>query len=199
MSGPCPRIGSAEPGGKFRLLPGVDPGRARNAGRSGQIGGSDMEKKHDLGPGGEFPDAVRDLDYDESALYALFFRCSHILSRRVGIRVSRQRVLSLLAQRGEMPQRELREALGVQAGSFSELAARLEERGFLTREQDPADRRRILLRLTDAGRERAARDAQARDQELFCALNQEEQAELRALLQKIADGHEAWKKRRGIR
>ena len=63
MSGPCPRIGSAEPGGKFRLLPGVDPGRARNAGRSGQIGGSDMEKKHDLGPGGEFPDAVRDLDH----------------------------------------------------------------------------------------------------------------------------------------
>ena len=158
-----------------------------------------MEKKHDLGPGGEFPDAVQDLDYDESALYALFFRCSHILCRRVGIRVSRQRVLSLLSQRGEMPQRELREALGVQAGSFSELAARLEERGFLTREKDPSDRRRILLRLTDAGRERAARDAQARDQELFCALNQEEQAELRALLQKIADGHEAWKKRRGIR
>ena len=113
--------------------------------------------------------------------------------------MSRQRVLSLLAQRGEMPQRELREALGVQAGSFSELAARLEEWGFLTREQDPADRRRILLRLTEAGRERAAKDARARDAELFCALSEEEQAELRILLQKIADGHEAWKKRRGIR
>ena len=105
-----------------------------------------MEKRRETVPGDELPDAVQDLDYDESALYALFFRCSHILCRRVGIRVSRQRVLSLLAQRGEMPQRELREALGVQAGSFSELAARLEERGFLTREQDPADRRRILLR-----------------------------------------------------
>ena len=158
-----------------------------------------MEKKHDKGPGDGFPDAVRDLDYDESALYALFFRCSHILCSRVGIRVSRQRVLSLLAQRGEMPQRELREALGVQAGSFSELAARLEERGFLTREQDPADRRRILLRLTEAGRERVAKDARARDAELFCALSEEEQAQLRVLLQKIADGHEAWKKRRGIR
>ena len=109
-----------------------------------------MEKKHDKAPAEGFPDAVRDLDYDESALYALFFRCSHILCRRVGIRVSRQRVLSLLAQRGEMPQRELREALGVQAGSFSELAARLEERGFLTREQDPADRRRILHGLGNA-------------------------------------------------
>ena len=147
----------------------------------------------------ELPEAIRDLDYDESALYALFFRCSHILSRRVGIRVSRQRILSLLSERGEMPQRELRELLGIQAGSFSELAARLEERGFLTREQDPADRRRILLRLTEAGRERAARDDQARDQELFCALSAEEQEQLRALLQKIADGHEAWKKRRGIR
>ena len=147
----------------------------------------------------ELPEAIRDLDYDESALYALFFRCSHILSRRVGIRVSRQRILSLLSERGEMPQRELRELLGIQAGSFSALAARLEERGFLTREQDPADRRRILLRLTDAGRERAEKDSHARDQELFCALSEEEQAQLRALLQKIADGHEAWKKRRGIR
>ena len=157
-----------------------------------------MEKKHDP-LREEIPEAIRDLDYDESALYALFFRCSHILSRRVGIRVSRQRILSLLSERGEMPQRELRELLGIQAGSFSELAARLEERGFLTREQDPADRRRILLRLTDAGRERAEKDSHARDQELFCALSEEEQAQLRALLQKIADGHEAWKKRRGIR
>ena len=95
--------------------------------------------------------------------------------------------------------RELRELLGIQAGSVSELAGRLEERGFLTREQDPADRRRILLRLTQAGRERAEKDSRARDQELFCALSEEEQAELRRLLQKIADGHEAWKKRRGIR
>ena len=157
-----------------------------------------MEKKHDP-LREEIPEAIRDPDYDESALYALFFRCSHILSRRVGIRVSRQRVLSLLSQRGEMPQRELREALGIQAGSFSELAGRLEERGFLTREQDPADRRRILLRITEAGRERAEKDSRARDQELFCALSEEEQAQLRMLLQKIADGHEAWKKRRGIR
>ena len=158
-----------------------------------------MEKRRDIIPGDALPDPVRDLDYDESALYALFFRCSHILCRRVGIRVSRQRVLSLLSQRGEMSQRELRELLGIQAGSFSELAARLEERGFLTREQDPADRRRILLRLTEAGRERAVRDSEARDEELFCTLSQEEQAQLRTLLQKIADGHEAWKKRRGVK
>ena len=158
-----------------------------------------MEKRHRKGQNMAPEDAAQDLDYDEAALYALFFRCSHILCRRVGIRVSRQRVLSLLSQRGEMSQRELREALGIQAGSFSELAGRLEERGFLTREQDPADRRRILLRLTQAGRERAEKDSRARDQELFCALSEEEQAELRRLLQKIADGHEAWKKRRGIR
>ncbi len=158
-----------------------------------------MEKRRDMGPGEGFPEGIQDLDYDESALYALFFRCSHILCRRVGIRVSRQRVLSLLAQKGEMPQRELRELLGIQAGSFSELAGRLEERGYITREQDPADRRRILLRLTDAGRERAEKDSHARDAELFCALSEAEQAQLRALLQKIADGHEAWKKRRGIR
>lgn len=158
-----------------------------------------MEKRRDSMPGDMLPDPVRDPAYDESALYALFFRCSHILSRRVGIRVSRQRVLSLLLQRGEMSQRELRELLGIQAGSFSELAGRLEERGFLTREKDPADKRRILLRLSEAGRDRAVRDSEARDEELFCALSAGEQEQLRVLLQKISDGHEAWKKRRGIR
>ena len=60
----------------------------------------------------------------------------------------------------------------------------------------------LLMRL--AG-ERSLTEAEyaalirARDAELFCALSEEEQAQLRVLLQKIADGHEAWKKRRGIR
>lgn len=139
-----------------------------------------------------------DLEQDESALYALFFRCSHILHRRVGARASRQRVLSLLCRNGAMTQKEIQNALGIQAGSLSELAARLEERGFITREKDEQDRRRIVLRLTDAGREKAGMSEHVGDAELFCALSAEEQVQLRVMLEKIVEAHKAWKRARGM-
>lgn len=145
-------------------------------------------------------DKIEDkLEIDDSALYALFFRCSHILHRRLGARASRQSLLSLLEQNGAMTQKELRDALGIQAGSFSELALRLEERGFITRERDARDRRRIVLRLTDAGREKAGQSARVGDAELFAALSIGEQAQLRVMLGKIVEAHEAWKRERGIR
>ena len=144
-------------------------------------------------------DCIRDTEFDDSELYALFCRCSHILQRRVGARASRQRVLSLLSMSGEMTQKELQDALGVQAGSFSELAARLEERGFISRERDEADKRRTVLRLTETGREKAAQSARVGDAELFAALGPEEQEALREMLEKIVEAHLAWKKARGIK
>lgn len=137
-------------------------------------------------------------EFDDSALYALFFRCSHILHRHMGARVSRQRMLSLLGRNGAMTQKELQHALGIQAGSLSELAARMEERGFITRERDERDKRRILLRLTDAGREKAKQGTQVGDAELFACLCAEEQAALQVILNKIVDAHNSWKNARGI-
>ena len=136
---------------------------------------------------------------DDSALYARFFRCSQIMQRRMGARASRQKLLSLLSQRGEMTQREVQEALGIQAGSLSELASRLEERGFITRERDEKDKRRIVLRLTELGREKAGQSARIGDAELFAALSGEEQEQLGAMLGKLIAAHDAWKKARGIR
>lgn len=144
-------------------------------------------------------DILEEKSLDDPALYAQFFRCSRILQCRMGARASRQRILTLLEQRGEMTQREIQEALGIQAGSLSELASRLEERGFLTRERDETDKRRIVLRLTERGREAAGQSARIGDAELFCALSAEEREQLRAMLQKIIGAHEAWKKARGIR
>lgn len=136
---------------------------------------------------------------DDPALYALFFRCCHILQRHMGARVSRQRMLSLLCRNGAMTQKEIQQTLGIQAGSLSELAARLEERGLITRERDEKDKRRILLHLTDAGREMARQGTQVGDAELFACLSTEEQDALRVMLNKIADAHRSWKKERGFR
>lgn len=139
-----------------------------------------------------------DICQNSNALYAMFFRCSHILHRRVGIRASRQRVLKLLFDHGALTQRELQERLGIQAGSFSELATRMEKRGLIKRERDGEDRRRIVLRLTEEGEITAGQSEEIGDEELFCALTAEEQETLRGILQKIIDAHLAWKREKGL-
>lgn len=132
---------------------------------------------------------------ENSTLHAMFFRCSNILHRRVGRRASRQRVLKILLEHGAITQGELRRLLGVQAGSFSELAANMEKHGLIKREKDAKDRRRMILRLTEQGEEIARLPVGIGDAELFHALCPDEQRQLRVMLQKIIDAHLAWKRR----
>ena len=60
-------------------------------------------------------------------------------------------ILSILAGREALSQRQLQQMLGIQPGSLSELLSKLEAKGYLTREK-AEDRRGNLLRITDAGR-----------------------------------------------
>jgi DNA-binding MarR family transcriptional regulator len=60
-------------------------------------------------------------------------------------------VLSTLSDRGGAGQRELGEAMLLDANSISILLTGLEDRGLLTRTPDRADRRRYWVTLTDAG------------------------------------------------
>lgn len=138
------------------------------------------------------------ISQNSHALYAMFFQCFHILHRRVGKRASRQRVLKMLFEHGSLTQSELRERLGIQAGSFSELAAKMEKRGLIRREKDTDDRRRVIIRLTDEGEAVAGRPNEIGDDELFHALTAEEQESLRCMLQKIIDAHMAWKRGKGL-
>ena len=132
------------------------------------------------------------IDLNHSPLQAMFFQCSHILHRRVGKRASRQRVLKMLLADESLTQGELRKRLGIQAGSFSELAARMEKRGLIEREKDSQDRRRVVLRLTEQGRIAAGQPNEIGDEELFHALSAEERGTLQGMLQKIIDAHQAW-------
>lgn len=138
------------------------------------------------------------ISQDGNALQAIFFQCSNILCRRVGRRASRQRVLKMLLEQGALTQTELRKRLGIQAGSFSEMAAKMEKRGLILREKDANDRRRVIVRLTDEGTAAAGLPNEIGDNELFHALTDEEQESLRKLLQKIIDAHLAWKRGKGL-
>jgi MarR family transcriptional regulator, organic hydroperoxide resistance regulator len=65
--------------------------------------------------------------------------------------------LANLGEGGTLSVRQLSEGAGIRASTLTGLLDRLENRGYLVREVDPADRRSFRLPLTDQGREVAAR------------------------------------------
>lgn len=67
------------------------------------------------------------------------------------------RVLALLGLKPEISQKDLTFLLGMRQQSVAELLMKLEEKGFIEREQATEDRRQMLVKLTEAGREEAAR------------------------------------------
>ncbi|MFM7147448.1 MAG: MarR family winged helix-turn-helix transcriptional regulator [Actinomycetales bacterium] len=76
----------------------------------------------------------------------------------------------------------------VTSGTMTNRIDRLEGRGLVRREPDPADRRGVQVVLTDEGRrcvDSALSDLLAREQELLAVLPAERQAELTALLRDL--------------
>lgn len=65
--------------------------------------------------------------------------------------------LANLGDGGTVNVRQLSERTGTRASTLTGLLDRLENRGYLTRELDPADRRSFRLPLTEAGQAVAAR------------------------------------------
>ncbi len=85
-----------------------------------------------------------------------FLRFSEQMARAAGIEPQQHQLL--LAVKGLPEGRraiigELAERLQLQHHSVVELVDRLEERGFVQRNRDEGDQRRVLVRLTPAGEE----------------------------------------------
>jgi DNA-binding MarR family transcriptional regulator len=107
----------------------------------------------------------------------------------LGLTPGQGRALSVLERAAEpLRMAELAEALRVVPRSATGVVEGLEELGLLRRETDPADRRSVLVSLTDAGRGTLEELAEARRQtaeELFGALEPAEQRRLLALLARL--------------
>ena len=84
-------------------------------------------------------------------------RCGHYLAHRAGAVSSRERMLRLLAERGEMQQSDLVYLLELRSASVSEQLGKLEAQGLVERRRSDRDRRAFALRATDEGRELLAR------------------------------------------
>lgn len=109
--------------------------------------------------------------------------CGHMLHHRPEVASARGqgRILMILAELGQISQRQLQEMLRIQPGSMSEILSKLERKGLLTRERGE-DRRGNLLRITDAGRAAVTETAPLPEDTLFNALSAEQQDDLRSLL-----------------
>jgi DNA-binding MarR family transcriptional regulator len=101
-------------------------------------------------------------------------------------------VLAVLDEGSRETQGAIAEALGYDRGQLVGLLDELEERNFVERRRDPADRRRHIVRMTPDG-ERALAELRAVAQEVedvfLTPLDESERTQLHALLLRVAQQH----------
>ena len=113
----------------------------------------------------------------------------------VGISGREFLVLSFARAADGLSQQELSARLGLDPTIVVGLVDALEERQWMTRTRDPADRRRNVLRLTAVGRTahtRAMRAARAAEDGFLEALGAGERAKLRGLLTDVMRRRLPW-------
>ena len=93
-------------------------------------------------------------------------------------------ILSILAGREALSQRELQQMLGIQPGSLSELISKLEARGFVSREKTE-DRRGNRLRITEAGRGAIPDVSDVPEDDPFAPLTEAQQDQLSQMLRTL--------------
>lgn len=97
--------------------------------------------------------------------------------------------MCLLFERGSLPQNELGRLAAMDIATIKGVIDRLSDRGLVTRNADPSDARRTLIKLTDAGHELLAAAiprGMAITEKNLDPLSESEQSELIRLLKKIS-------------
>jgi|SRR5680860_59379 len=125
--------------------------------------------------------------------YALFaledLHDEHLASS--GINARELAVLLMLGDREPESQQQAAQRLGVDRTTMVSLLDGLERKTLVRRRADPADRRRNVVELTDAGQtvlEEATRASDLAEQQLLADLGERDATRLRVLLERIATG-----------
>jgi DNA-binding MarR family transcriptional regulator len=93
------------------------------------------------------------------------------------------RILALLKMQDGLSTRDLAYLLGLRISSLNELLAKLEKSGYVVREPAESDKRILLVKLTDQGREVSTQKDMGED--IFHCLNAEEQAAFGQYLERV--------------
>ncbi|WP_225847040.1 MarR family winged helix-turn-helix transcriptional regulator [Streptomyces sp. HPF1205] len=105
-----------------------------------------------------------------------------------GLRLWHMATLAALADFGSQAQRELGERLAVHPSDMAKVLEELAAGGLVERDRDPADRRRVLVTLTPAGRralDHQTAQALAVQDSVLAPLSPGERSELHRLLLRV--------------
>ncbi len=87
-----------------------------------------------------------------------------------------------------MLQQDIQDILHIQAGSLSEIVGKLEAKGYLTKERDEHDQRKMILKITAKGRRSPEEQVYLKSREdLFSSLTEQEQEQMKKILRKLLD------------
>jgi DNA-binding MarR family transcriptional regulator len=147
----------------------------------------DYHRMQDDNPDTIYPDMAVDTS---PGTVVMLMRLATAIKKRsteelMGVKLRQLMLLSYLSSGGPALQQQLCESLWLDANNCVLLLNELEDLGYVQRRRDPADRRRHVVELTEAGRialERAEAAQESLGDELFAALGDEERATLRSLL-----------------
>ncbi|MBX3704595.1 MAG: MarR family transcriptional regulator [Steroidobacteraceae bacterium] len=107
---------------------------------------------------------------------------------RYGLSVGTWRVLAVIARYEPLSAKELAQRTSTDPFRVTRALTTLAEKGFVSRQADPQDRRRVSLRLTRAGRgvhDEIAATLSEMERSVLVALSAREQAVLHRLLDKL--------------
>ena len=130
---------------------------------------------------------------DNSELYRTFLRVSHLLRHGHGepelmMAPGQQRVLTVLARRDSLSQRDLLEEMGLARATLSELLTRLEEKGLIERTRSKADRRVVIVSLTKKGKAASKKVVSIQSDiadEAFAPLNAAQKDDMKSMLDAV--------------
>jgi DNA-binding MarR family transcriptional regulator len=114
---------------------------------------------------------------------------SRLLASRSGLTASQLIVLQVVARGNGVTPKDVARAVSLTQATVTSLVDKLERRGLITRRPDTADRRRVWLEATDAGRSAIAGAPdllQDRFQARFARLADWEQAMLVSALERVS-------------
>jgi DNA-binding MarR family transcriptional regulator len=111
-----------------------------------------------------------------------------------GARGHHYRLLASLAHEGPASQASLGRRTGIHLSDMVAALNEMQAAGFVARSPDPADRRRNVITLTPAGRERLGElsdSVRHIQEEVFAPLDEDERRQFAAGLRKLHDHHRA--------
>ncbi|MCW8127153.1 MarR family winged helix-turn-helix transcriptional regulator [Microbulbifer halophilus] len=132
-------------------------------------------------------------------LSVLSNRVSNAIAQAYGTRfeltIPAWRVMAILGRFPDLSAADLVEQTAMDKVAISRAVSSLFKNDYISRSEDPSDRRRQVLNLTELGREvyeRIVPLAQQYENDLMSSLSPEERQQLDSIIEKLMDRAQAW-------